>query len=289
MSDIPPNSEPNLIASSGSQLIGASATVFEPLQGILNGASLGNAFVQFLSLSAVFIARVIVTPCEFMLRWRFGERYFSVAVILSTVLFGCFLATFGDVPFRLGVLLILATCIGSAYNRYKCFTRDRKGDYWHSYSDGDSFLRFPKGEQWLAKYFFNIDLSKLIIEPLVLVLVAGLFFLINIGSDYYSSERYFYGNIFGFYFLFAGVLTFLYHYYAGQLRKAATLDQKDAQIMLMVESEALKTEPSEPRKLMRVKGVAFIPPSTAKAVEKSEIPKQDPEEGDDPAPLPTPA
>jgi hypothetical protein len=264
MSDQSSKSEIEALAAAGEKVLSSSASVFQPLEQILAGARMGSAITQFIFITLLLIARAIITPCELLLRQRFGERYFSALIYFVLIVISVFLMSLGHAPSALGVCLIIIASTGMNINFVRCFLRDRKGQYWHSYSDGDSFIRFHKGEEWLARYFFNIDLSKQILEPLLLLLISGILFLITMESNYYSPLECFLENIFGFYFLITGIASFLYHCYAAQLRRAATLDKKDTQIMLMVENEATNTAPEQPLKLHHVAGVAFLPAAPAK-------------------------
>jgi len=241
--------------------IANSANVFVPTEGIIAGARMGNAIGQLFNITALLFARSIIAPCEFLLRGKFGERYFSPLVMIVSTLMVIFLISMGGSAKTLGIGLAVILVAGDGINGYRCFLRDRVGDYWHSYSDGESRIRFPKAEELLAKFFFTIDLSKMILEPLVLLVVSGILFaVLDAGRFYIMGERMEL-NIFGTYFLLAAVASFLYHLYSWQTRRKEQLDKQDANILLQVENEAAKAVSASPRKLQRKAGVAFLPPA----------------------------
>ena len=264
MTNQQPTSDTNAPGVASDNAPSSFPSIFPPLEEILANVRMSSTLAQFIVFTSILIGRAIIAPCEVLLRHRFGERYFSTPVVIISMVIGILLINMGDNTDGLGFSMIIVTATGIIINRLRCFLRDRNDQYWHSYYDGNSFLRFPKGEEWLARYLPNIDLSKQILEPLLLLLVSLILYLFSDPDEFYSFSHYFWGNIFVYYFLAAGIASFLYHYYAGQIRRATALDRKDAQVMLMVESAAAKAEPEQPRKLRHMAGVAFIPPSPKK-------------------------
>ena len=232
--------------------------VFNPLAAVSSGMATGNAIVQFLKLAGLTLARAIIAPAEVVLRRQFGERYFN-GIIIWLVLF---LMVFSRTA--LGIPAAYVNWIGFAFfalvsfNRWLCFFRDRKGDYWHSYFEGESWIRFKDADAFFAKYYFTFDFSKLVAEPLVL-LALGFVGAYSLPRTQFGGALigvYFYLNPLGVYLIVAGVALFFYQLYCYAYRRELILNEKDAAII--AEARALARTPATKPGVSQHRGVAYV-------------------------------
>jgi hypothetical protein len=209
---------------------GKDGTAFDPLESVMAGIRAGNAIIDILKVILAVAVRGAIAPAEMALRHRFGERYFNGWVSATTILIFGGLATSGLVKEVLPLSILAFFIVLLLLNRAHCFFRNRKGRYWHSYSEGDSFIRIGFVDRWLARRYFTIDFSKLFIEPLVL---ASAGFVLScywhewmfLGFDFIRS------NLISLYLYAAAILLFIYQLYSYFYRYNLLLNEKDARIM----------------------------------------------------------
>jgi len=230
--------------------------VFSPMEAISSGARAGNAMFVFLKTLSVMALRGIIAPCEVLLRHHIGERYFNPWVFFSCV--GMAIAVFvrgrlDECVVAAGLLAIFI--IGERIHGLVCFLRDRRGDYWHSYSEGTSRFRFKAMDAFLSKWHFAFDFSTLILEPAVLLVAS-----IAIRPMGIVSRPIAFTSLYLFY---ASVALFVYQLYCYQYRRQLMLDEKDAEII--AEARALSRSPAPTPGVMQHKGVAFVAVGGVKA------------------------
>lgn len=120
----------------------------------------------------LLIVRSLIVPVEALRECR-GERYYGLAVTSLSIAIPGSLMFFVE---GANWLFAAATVSGAVWSvascRWNCFFRDRSGRYWHSYSEGDSDLRWLWMDALLDRHFFTFDFSKLVIEPVAVAVVA---------------------------------------------------------------------------------------------------------------------
>lgn len=231
--------------------------VFLPTEAITNGIAIGNGIVQFAKIALTVLARGIIVPGELALRHGFGERYFSQfqTIVFVASVIGASVMNLIGWPITLVVLIggIFLLCKSS----WVCFRRDRAGLYWHSYFEGESRLRVPAVDAFLHQWFFSIDFSKLVLEPAI-VLGIGISLQIPASVLRYSSASQFVGYMPILYFGPVAIAMFGYQFYCYKLRREATLNEKDAQIV--AEAKLAAIQPDQEPKMKIHRGVAYLPP-----------------------------
>jgi len=185
----------------------------------------------------ILLMRGIIAPAEILLRSRFGERYFDGNVLAANllVLLGATLILPGPLkPFIWVVFFILLT--GMLFHQGVCFFRDRRGDYWHSYSDGKARFRIPPLERFMAKYNFFGDSAKMFIEPAVIFIFAIIIALpvsseavAQGGFDHLSNWAKLLSTL-STYYAWTSIALLIYQGMAWNIKKQAFLDAKDAQV-----------------------------------------------------------
>lgn len=229
-------------------------TIFSPMEAVAAGIRAGNALAEFLKVGAMMAARGIIMPVELVLRHGFGERYFNGFVV------GSFLFIYAIARYGTGVyarcchrLLFWTVVLLLVHNAIR-FWRDRKGDYRHSYSEGESWLRIPPLDQFLARWNFTFDATKIVIEPLV---VYG-FSLIAHVTPTQRIEGLFAVHRFNpdvIYFQTAAVVLFVYQLCCYLYRGNQFLDEKDNQVI--AEVRAKFENHSETEGFHAYKGVSY--------------------------------
>jgi hypothetical protein len=245
----------NLASALASGEGGGDGAVFAPMEAIAAGLRAGNAFAQMFKIGALLFARGIIAPVELILRRKFGERYFNGLVVMSFLV--CYLVSkfFLNIHwFYCNTILIVFVAL-LTYNQRLCYNRDRAGDYWHSYSEGDSKIRFEDWDEYWAKQNFTFDLSKLFIEPAI-VLVVGLFCIALPKQQILIMPLLFNISPIAFYLVLAAVVMFLYQLYCYQYRRNLLLDEKDGDVIAEVR-ERLQS-PAEKLGVCTHKGVSYV-------------------------------
>jgi hypothetical protein len=233
----------------------SDGAIFQPMEAVAAGIRTGNMMAEFMKIFALMLARGIIMPMELILRHTFGERYFNAFVFVGFLIAYCAAyygfgvsPTYCHFVFWVTILLV-------AGNRALCFWRDRKGLYWHSYFEGESWWRIPVLDKWLAKYNFTIDASKLVFEPLI-VFVISLFGYLTPDQHVESMFRSYSFNPVAWYFQIVAVVMFLYQLYCHLYRREQYLNEKDAEIEAEVRG-ILSTPDKEPG-LETHRGLAYV-------------------------------
>ncbi|WP_269537016.1 hypothetical protein [Cerasicoccus fimbriatus] len=185
----------------------------------------------------VAVLRALIAPAEVLLRRKVGERYFNSNVLAFNVL-AVFLLGFVTPPALKGYIwaIPIFLFLGMSWHTSVCFRRDRRGEYWHSYSDGESRLRLAALEHWLAQRHFQFDSAKMLLEPLFLVVVTSILGML-LGGNWSEPSSMLKAPFlvklilaFVFYFGLVWIAMILYQSLAAQIQKEITLDGKDAAI-----------------------------------------------------------
>ena len=212
---------------------GGDGAVFAPMEAMAAGMRAGNAFAQMFKIAILVIARAIIAPVELLWRCEFGERYFNGVIVL--VFLACYAIARWFMDIGAGycnVVLgefILLVCV----NRWNCYTRDRDGHYWHSYSEGISWFRIQSLDEYLARHNFTFDATKLFLEPIVTFL-AGVFGLLFPTQRIYVVIGHLILNPLAVYLLLAGVVLFFYQLNCYLYRRQILLDEKDDKVIAEV-------------------------------------------------------
>ena len=254
--------KPESIASSLSTLSNlgkGDGTAFSPLEAIAAGMRAGNAFVQIGGLILLWIVRGFIAPVEMVLRWKFGERYYNTLVCVSILVVYGVVPTVLEFPVWFSITMLILMLVRLWLNSIHCFIRDRKGDYWHSYSEGASFIRLKFVDRLLANWNFTFDFSVLIVEPLIFVLLGvslGMFMEIDCSIDNPFNYDYIEFNRFALWTLLLGLISFFYQLYCFFHRRNLMLNELDDKVMAEARTHA-KSEPKRPG-IAYHRGVAFV-------------------------------
>jgi len=231
---------------------GGDGAIFNPMEAVAAGIRAGNAFAQMFKVCVLLLARGIIAPVEVILRKNFGERYFNGLVTLMVIIV---LALFYSTsrmhwlyPVGIGAVYLILVM----QNQWFCFKRDRVGDYWHSYSEGESKIRIRVVDEFFAKWNFTFDVSTLVFEPLEVILagVVCLAFPGNWINLIFESYRV---NPMALYLIVAGVVLFLYQLYCYLYRRNQLLDEKDNRVIAEIREKL--AAPSNPVGTFSYKGV----------------------------------
>jgi hypothetical protein len=232
-------------------LAGCDGAIFDPMEAVAAGIRSGNAIAQMLKACALLFARGIIAPVEVVLRRNFGERYFNGLVAIMVLLILLTFRYVMDFNWFYCVLLGVVFFGVTTYNQWVCFFRDRAGDYWHSYSEGDSRLRIQKWDEFFAKWNFTFDPSTLFVEPLA-VIGAGIVCLLLPSQWIMGAFRM---NPLALYLLIAGVVLFFYQLYCYCYRRNLLLDEKDNGVIAEIREKL--AHPSEKVGTFVHKGVTY--------------------------------
>jgi|GEM_PF-3801092 len=254
-------------ALSGVEKNGNGAVYF-PTEAIAEGVRMGNAFVQMFKIVVMCLTKGILMPVELLLRRQIGERYFNLTTFTGFILL-CLIAwqkmRIDDdrcIWFATGTVALLVV------RRVITYKRDRKGHYWHSYSEGASIIRIPPLDSFFAARNFTFDLSKIVFEPVALA-VLGLVFMGTTEEYFYVLSDQQHMSVLTFYLWVAAGVSFLYQLYCYNVRKNMLLDEKDAQVLAEVR-EKLRSSSDTPGMFIH-KGIAY----SVLGGEKKEEPTKD--------------
>lgn len=178
--------------------------------------------VMFVAQLCRFLVRVHSYPGYILLRRNFGERFLPTGIILLSSM-TCLLAAAmaaSTTGMTVGIGIFLIACI----HRIQIMRRNKRGEIWHSYDDGTSYLdkKFPD----------HAETIESVGEP-ALVMAAGLVltqFTAQMPSEQISSVQFFWSSAFGLYVITVGVAMMLQ---ANKLKCDARnlfLDSRDSQI-----------------------------------------------------------
>jgi len=216
-------------------------------------------------LGAVFWAlRVIVTPCEVVLRHKIGERYFGPflpAATLGAFYFGSRTETFHEND-GYALLGIFVFCfVGQWLAR---FVRDRDGRYWHSYSEGEPHLKVPAVDSFLSELNFTWKFSDFVLEPLALLGLCAFIYWQEVDPDeggwigltYW--HRHFHISA-GLYLGVAAVAPLIYRFLMWRELKHRLLDELDAGTVLEARTLAREVPNLQQSGFKYHRGVAYLP------------------------------
>ena len=230
--------------------------VLFPAEAISQGIGAAKAVVGVFKVIAYWVARAIIGPCEVVFRYNIGERYFNGLAYIVFITCAVLFHALGDANAEVlrGIAIVFSGGVSLHY--WRCFARDRRGEYWHSYAEGESHIRIDRIDAFLAERRFTLDFSKLVIEPAILLAVG---FALMGGAI--QSGRWEISNATqtgGIYLIAAGAVMVVYQIFLWSDRRAALLDKKDAQ----AEAEAYicSREPSPSPTIKTHRGIAYIPP-----------------------------
>lgn len=210
----------------------------QSLYGIASqtGAAKKQKEISFFIMVAVL--RAIIAPAEVVLRRKVGERYFNGNIWALNLLL-IFVLSFITPPDLKPYIWVIPLFLlfGMSWHNGVRFYRDRRGEYWHSYSDGESRLRLLALERWLAKRHFQVDSAKMFLEPLFLVVVTtflAMFARQSMAEPAALQKAPFYVKLilaFVFYYGLVWIFMILYQHLTWQTQKEIILDGKDAAVV----------------------------------------------------------
>jgi hypothetical protein len=233
---------------------GSDGAIFDPMEAVAAGIRSGNAIAQMLKVCALLFARGIIAPVEVLLRKNFGERYFNglVTFMVAVILITLYSVSRIHWLYPVGIGFVYIALV--AQNHWLCFVRDRKGDYWHSYSEGESKIRVRAVDAFLAKWNFTFDASTLVFEPLAIIVAGQLCRMlpknwINLGFESYRI------NPLALYLTTAGIVLFIYQLYCYFYRRNLLLNEKDNVVIAEIREKL--ADPSKEVGTFAHKGVTF--------------------------------
>ena len=94
-----------------------------------------------------WLLNLVAIPFQVVVRRNFGERYFSVvSFVLSMAMFATFGFMMDGERIGLHVCFAIVAIVMGVWHQLEIFRRNRRGEVFHSYYDGDSF-------QWFYRVF----------------------------------------------------------------------------------------------------------------------------------------
>jgi len=201
----------------------------------LNDAAFEVEQVKIIRFIIQFILDLTFSLVMPFLRRNFGERFFSLSMILFMG------AAVTAVTFWLGKNnsfvygYMAAVAVLSLYHLLVIFLRNRKGVVWHSRHEGDflPFLHYlPKASYWMIEGFY---------EPLIIVITGAV-------VSYYTDPAM------ASFFWFIAAAMVLRSRYAYRLHKEKMLDERDAQIEAENKMQALEGAATKDTKGFVIKG-----------------------------------
>lgn len=257
-----PIDAPKANPGAASEISGAGASgAVSPVSAIFASIGEANAILNFARVIVFWAARGIMMPAELVFRKRIGERYHSGPIVLTFLVVMWVLSLS---PAHVGrsfvgctIVVTLALWIIRARVR---LCAQRKGIYWHSYSEGESILTNRYRESlWRAKAgpFSTFRIATSITEPLVLLLT---FFVLRLATPSWDRTSglidWLFAAPWASYFLIAAVVSALYQSYCWRLRREQMLDHLDAEVMMEAHARAMKPHTEEG--LWPYRGAAYI-------------------------------
>lgn len=248
----------------------------EPASGLIEGVTAGNSILGLIKVVSFWLARGIILPAELMLRRQIGERYISAPVIAAFIGALCLLVFAPTIPPNQQYLhfvnqyrhIIVGFIVGAflVVHLAKLRVAQKKGEHWHSYSEGQSWLDFPRLQNaWVMWQgpFTTVNVAKNFLEPLSIVLMAFLLF-----PAAWTFLRYHNGpNVFvnhAPYFTYWILVAFtmaLYQFFCSRIRRGQLLDHLDSQLMMEAQVESEKKD--KPPGLRDFYGVSVLGPSAS--------------------------
>lgn len=238
---------------------------FDPVGAIIDGASAGNSLLNFIRVIAYWLARGLMLPFETIFRRRIGERYFSAPVIAVFAAVAFTVSARENVSLFIPAVIIMTLAYGLSRHTKTRKDAQRQGDYWHSYSEGESRLHIQtlqdKWDESCGPYA-TVDVAKLILEPIAPLVLAGICFLPELSK--YSLAQCAYllpkANL-TLYFFSTALAMVAYQFFCAGIRKEQLLDALDAQVMIQIRAKA--QEPGQKSgRINNYKGAAYVSSST---------------------------
>lgn len=236
--------------------------VRKPLEAIEAGIRATDAILRFAHSMFHLMIRILTVPALVVLRRQMGERFLPLSMPLVVFIYMKITAFFWSVQYDLFSCMIIAGLPTAGLILQYCyaFERDRKGKaYWHSYSDGISWLHLPVMDRLFAKWRLPGDFSKMFLEPLVVCLASIPLFILtrvenegswnNPASTTYSPAAYF--------VLLSGISLFIYQSMVEYNSYEQRLNQKDAVLEAKAQAALESGELTKPTN--HYKGMAIVP------------------------------
>jgi hypothetical protein len=243
----------------------SDGTAFAPLTAIAAGAKIGKAIVELGGLLLLWVVRGLIAPAEMLFRVQFGERYHNALITASMF------AIYAGAPMFLGFpeIFVMIICgflfIRLWVNTIHCFIRDRRGEYWHSYSEGISIMRLFKVDGFFANLNFTFEASVLFLEPIAFI-ILGLIGMIFLEPDFSFENPITYDDIelnrITLWFFSLGLTSFFYQFYCFFYRRNLLLNEMDEEVLAEARLRA-KSEPPQPG-LANFRGVTYLRKGTEK-------------------------
>ena len=106
-----------------------------------------NSDLNFSLGVILWLMNLVAIPFQVVVRRNFGERYFSVvSFVLSMSMFATFGFMMDGERIGLHVCFAIVAIVMGVWHQLEIFRRNRRGEVFHSYYDGDSF-------QWFYRVF----------------------------------------------------------------------------------------------------------------------------------------
>lgn len=220
-------------------------------------------------LFGVLFMRGIIAPVEVLVRRQIGERYFSGQIVFANALVLIVLALITPNPLKPYYLMVFfSMLIGIAIQNSVCIARDRRGEYWHSYFDGEPRMKAPLFIHKVAQVcHYEGDATKGLWEPFIIFVSAGLAASIFGGNPF--SEGGFKAAISGMspfqcaaftlfsYWNFAAIFMCVYQQMEAAQKKEQRLDAQDAALVAQAAIEAEKED--APQGVTAYRGLVISP------------------------------
>ncbi len=240
----------------------------EPIPAIFDGLKSSNFILKTLHLLLYWSSRGINLPWEFLMRRKIGERYVNVYVLAAFIGVLVLIKLHPSKEIETRILpYVLAAIVGfrMALNSVLREFAEKRGDYWHSYSEGESIFRTEQSQQFWQQCFGPIttkDVAKNFREPfwiLCLALIASVVYFTKfvawgngdpVWADVWDAPIV-------HYLLVSALSMFFYQHYSAQKRRDALLDRLDAEVIVLAEEATENLSPSAGLQMAR--GVAVLP------------------------------
>lgn len=247
------------------RVVESGGKAFVPVEAFHAGAMASSTIIQAGKAFLIWIARGAIAPVEVLLRYQIGERYHNpvVTIVAVAIIVGLHFANIFSQAMMITLLVVFA--LGRAVHSLACFARDRIDLYWHSYYEGQSWLRVGPVDRFLGKWYFTFDFSKLVLEPLVLLIAANIAGLVMPAKWVFLPQILGGGRFkvapLGVYLSACAVILLLYQIYCWGHRRTVALNEKDAFAELDARKQVHLGGDGSPR-MQVCRGVAFLPRRT---------------------------
>jgi len=234
-----------IVVPYGAHMPTENVVAIKPFEASMSLLSEANQIANFIKTIVLWLVRGLIAPFEACLRGTFGERYFNMPVDVA------FLGTLSALGFIFGITLQTQISMGFIYYLrklivlFRCQERDVIGYYWHSFYEGHSYLSFRGPNNFFLKQKSIFDFSKIVAEPLAVLIVAVVVSLFTSPSPIWKTPLLTYvehTSPLVKYFGLVSVAMCGYQYYCWIYRKERLLDEKDAQVIGQVKQRAETSE-----------------------------------------------